>query len=82
MFNCGQILIFEEQRGNSSLSPEVRQAVYDMWVENCIPSPDARNSRCLVKISKLLYLKKYGGLVNKITINETKKQERCNTILC
>ena len=67
----------------SSLSSEVRQAVYDMWVENCIPSTDARNSRCLVKISKLLYLKKYGGLVNKITINETKnrREVQYNTLL-
>ena len=52
----------EDERGKWSLSLDVRQQIYDIWIENSQPSTDNRNDRCRVKIPKMDYLKKYYGI--------------------
>ena len=43
----------EETQGRKNLSDEIRQSVYDIWVEQSVNSTDGRNGRNTVKITKL-----------------------------
>ena len=54
----------EEVHGKSGLPSESRQKIYNIWVDNSIPSTDNRNDRCSVKMSKAEYLKIYEGIEN------------------
>ena len=49
---------------------EVQQEVYDLWIENSIPSVDCRNGRQSIKISKLNYLKMYVNIINTPPLKE------------
>ena len=51
-----------ESRGRPKLGIDVRQKIYDTWIDNATPSTDNRNNRCEVKISEQEYLEKYSGL--------------------
>ena len=51
---------------------EIRQSVYDIWLEHSVYSSDGRSGRNTVKISKLQYLRLYSDLNNEnIKIEET-----------
>ena len=53
------------------MSDEIRESVYDIWIEHSVNSTDGRNSRNAVKITRLQYLRLYSGLSNeKIKIEE------------
>ena len=66
----------EESRGKWALSNEIRQDIYDTWVENITPSTDDRNDRVSVKIAKLAYLKKYKEIENKTVQLKEEKNKR------
>ena len=71
----------EESRGKWALSNEIRQDIYDTWVENITPSTDDRNDRVSVKIAKLAYLKKYKEIENKtVQLKEGKNKRGCTII--
>ena len=56
------------------MSDEIRQSVYDIWIEHSVNSTDARNGSNTVKITKLQYLRLYSGLQNE----NIKIEERAN----
>ena len=64
----------EDGRGKWTLSLDVKQKIYDTWIENSQTSTDNRNDRCKVKIPKMDYIKKYSGLINKDIIEEIKNK--------
>ena len=54
---------FKETRGTAnSIDDELKQEIFDTWVENSINSTDGRNGRNLVSISK----SKYNELFNNV----------------
>ena len=53
-----------ETRGRPKLTLEIRQAIYNTWLDNAQTSTDNRNNRCQVKISLEEYQEKYEGLVS------------------
>ena len=65
-----------ETRGNKEIDDSIKQTVYDEWLENCIPSVDTRNNRECVNMSKMRYIKKYKGIVNKPGTMKEKKNKR------
>ena len=48
----------KEVRGKWQISEEVKQEVYDLWIENSIPSVYCRDGQQSIKISKLNYLRR------------------------
>ena len=61
--------IFEDKRGNQNGIPlETKQIIYNEWLCNSIPS--VIHGRELVRMRKLLYLKKFEGIVNNPPLNE------------
>ena len=64
----------EETRGRKNLSGEIRQSVYDIWIEHSVNSTDGRNGKNTVKITNLQYLRLYSGLNNE----NIKIEERAN----
>ena len=72
----------EETRGKWGLPTQVRQKIYDMWVENAIPSTDNRNNRGQVKIPKLEFLRRYKDIKHKnVELNEEVSKRRCKNIV-
>ena len=71
-FNAGR----EEKRGRWTLSPEVRQSIYDTWIQSSIPTTDNRNSRATIQISKHIYFQRYNDIENKTICIEKKKNKR------
>ena len=57
---------FTETRGKSELPLEVRQAIYDTWVENSISSTDCRNGRNVINIRKRKYFSLYRDIEKNI----------------
>ena len=70
--DCGM----REGRDRWSIDLEVRQQIYNLWLEHSQPSTDNRNDRCKVKISKLDYLKKYTGIENNAILIEEVTNKR------
>ena len=66
----------KSKRGRWTLSPEIRQAVYDTWIDHTVASTDNRNNRATVQISKMEYLQRYHGIENKTVQVEEKKNKR------
>ena len=64
------------KRGRWTLSLEVRQAVYDTWIDHTITSTDNRNNRATLQISKMEHLQRYHGIENKTVQVEEKKNKR------
>ena len=54
----------EETRGRKNLSGEIRQSVYDIWIEHSVNSTDGRNGKNTVKITNLQYLRLCSDLNN------------------
>ena len=64
---------FTETRGKNELPLEVRQAIYDTWVENSISSTDWCNGRNVINISRHKYFSLYHDIENKKIVVEKKK---------
>ena len=64
---------FTETRGKNELPLEVRQAIYDTWVENSISSTDCHNGQNVINISKHKYFSLYHDIENKKIVVEKKK---------
>ena len=62
---------FKETRGTAnSIDDELKQEIFDTWVENSINSTDGRNGRNLVSISKSKYNELFHNIENKtISVN-------------
>ena len=52
-------------QGKSVLAPEVRQAIYDTWIDHSIASTDNRNNHASVQTSKKEYIQRHYGIENK-----------------
>ena len=50
---------YKEKRGSSSLSLKDKQYIYDLWIENSIPSVNFRNGRDSVKMRCDKYERRY-----------------------
>ena len=61
---------FQEVRGRKSLSIDLKQMIYNEWIENSIPSVDCRNGRVSMKIRKINYTKQFSGIVNSPDLDE------------
>ena len=57
-FSTWQKNQLKEVRGKWQISEEVKQEVYDLWIENSIPSVYCRDGQQSIKISKLNYLRR------------------------
>ena len=58
---------FKETRGTAnSIDDELKQEIFDTWVENSINSTDGRNGRNLVSISKSKYNELFHNTENKM----------------
>ena len=55
---------YKEKRGSSSLSLKDKQYIYDLWIENSIPSVDFRNGKDSVKMRCDKYERRYANLNN------------------
>ena len=55
---------YKEKRGSSSLSLKDKQYIYDLWIENSIPSVEFRNGRDSVKMRCDKYERRYTNLNN------------------
>ena len=74
-FNAWRKNDFKDVRGkHSKVTPEMSQNIYDLWIENSIPSVDCRNGREFVKIRKSDYVKRYGNITNSPQLEENKKR--------
>ena len=62
---------FKETRGTgNSIDDELKQEIFDTWVENSINSTDGRNGRNLVSISKSKYDELFHNTENKtVSVN-------------
>ena len=62
---------FKETRSTAnSIDDELKQEIFDTWVENSINSTDGRNGRNLVSISKSKYNELFHNIENKtISVN-------------
>ena len=62
---------FKETRGTgNSIDDELKQEIFDTWVENSINSTDGRNGRNLVNISKSKYNELFHNIENKtVSVN-------------
>ena len=71
---------FQEIRLRKTLPDDVKQKIYDMWIENSINSTDGRNGRNFINISKKKYLQIYGSIDNcKVVVEENaNKRGRLN----
>ena len=70
---------FKETRGTAnSIDDELKQEIFDTWVENSINSTDGRNGRNLVSISKSKYSELFNNIENKtVSVNVVmKRRER------
>ena len=70
---------FKETRGTAnSIDDELKQEIFDTWVENSINSTDGRNGRNLVSISKSKYNELFNNIENKtVSVNVVmKRRER------
>ena len=70
---------FKETRGTAnSIDDELKQEIFDTWVENSINSTDGRNGRNLVSISKSKYNELFNNIENKtVSVNAVmKRRER------
>ena len=61
---------FIETRGRNPLSPEFKQNIYDIWLENSIPSTDGRNGRNIVSIAKEQFQQKFGSVNSSVHLEE------------
>ena len=68
-------LLIDFQQGKWQIL-EVKQELYELWIENSIRSVNCRNGQQSIKISKLNYLKRYGNIINTPPLEE-KLKERC-----
>ena len=64
----------KKHEGRKKLSDEIRQSLYDIWIEHSVNSIDGRNGRNTVKTTKLQYLRLYSDLNNE----NIKIEERAN----
>ena len=66
---------FKETRGTAnSIDDELKQEIFDTWVENSINSTDGRNGRNLVSISKSKYNELFNNIENKtVSVNVVMK---------
>ena len=63
------------KQGKSVLAPEVRQAIYDTWIDHSIASTDNRNNHASVQTSKKEYIQRHYGIENKtFQLEESKKK--------
>ena len=70
---------FKETRGTAnSIDDELKQEIFDTWVENSINSTNGRNGRNLVSISKSKYNELFNNIENKtVSVNVVmKRRER------
>ena len=67
---------FVETRGKSELLLEVRQNIYDTWVENSIMSTECRNGQNVINISKHKYFLIYDKIQNRKGDVEEKTNKR------
>ena len=67
---------FVETKGKSELLLEVRQNIYDTWVENIIVSTDCRNGQNFINISKHKYFLIYDKIQNRKVDVEEKTNKR------
>ena len=67
---------FLEVRGLTEMRLEIKQKIYNVWVENSINSMDCRNGRNMINITKCKYLSLYQQLENKIVKVEERKKMR------
>ena len=65
---------FLEVRGLTEMWLEIKQKIYNVWVENSINSMDCRNGRNMINITKCKYLSWYQQLENKIVKVEERKK--------
>ena len=50
------------KRGKYVLALEVRQAIYDTYIDHSVASADNRSNRTSVQISKKIYIQRYNGI--------------------
>ena len=63
------------KRGKCVLAPEVRQAIYDTWIDHSVASTDNRNNCASVQISKKEYIQRYNRIENKtVQLEESKNK--------
>ena len=65
---------FPETRGKNELPLEVRQTIYDTWLENSISSTDCCNGRNVINISKRKYFSLHRDTENKKIVVEKKEK--------
>ena len=53
---------------------DVRQIIYDEWLENSIYTADRQNGRDTVRIRKIQYLEQYNGIKNTPELSESKNK--------
>ena len=71
---------FKETRGTAnSIDDELKQEIFDIWVENSINSTDGCNGRNLVSISKSKYNELFHNMENKMISVNTVVNKRGRT---
>ena len=63
------------KRGKYVLALEVRQAIYDTYIDHSAASADNRNNRASVQISKNIYIQRYDGIEIKTVQLEKSKNK-------
>ena len=67
---------FSNIRGWSTLSFELKQKIYDLWLANSIPSTAGRNGRNVVSIPKERFLQKFDENLQSPNVNIEEKMNR------